>query len=94
MSLLGDIVLCSRDAVLDDRHFSGRIAHLSLFSSTLQASQVMSLYNAVPLSNQATDLPAAAPTPTSSWLDQFSSSPYLQASSALAILQRRDHILT
>ena len=40
IDLLGDIVLCSRDAIQDDRHYSGSLAHLSLFNETLLPDQV------------------------------------------------------
>jgi hypothetical protein len=40
IDLLGDIVLCSRDAIDDDRHYSGSLAHLSLFDAALLPSQV------------------------------------------------------
>jgi len=40
IDLLGDMVLCSRDAISDDRHFTGSLAHLSLFDKALLPSQV------------------------------------------------------
>lgn len=80
ISLPGNIVLCSRDAILDDRHFTGQLAHLSLWSSTLTASHVASLYNVVPLSGQEISPPASA-TPSNP-LSQYSSNSSLQVSIA------------
>lgn len=77
MNLLGDIVLCSRDSLVDDRHYSGKIAHLSLFSLPLTPSQIQSLYKAVSLTSQDSS-PAQQPE-ASSWLDGFASNSSLQA---------------
>ena len=79
MDLAGNIVLCSMDGLgLDDRFYQGRLAHLSLFSTPLEAVQVKSLYQSV--MGQG---PAPSPGPSSSqlestWVDQFQNDSSLQ----------------
>ena len=81
MQLVGDIVLCSRDDLSDDRHFSGSITHLSLYDAALTAQQISLLYGSVPIRAPS---PAPAPSPgglqTSAWLNQYNASEFLQAS--------------
>ena len=81
MQLAGDIVLCSRDDLSDERHFSGSITHLSLYDTALTAEQISNLYSSVPIRAPS---PAPAPSPgglqPSAWLDQYNASEFLQAS--------------
>lgn len=77
----GEIVLCSRDNVTSERHYSGSLAHLSLFDTTLNTQQISELYQAVPLSSAGSSETDAATTElgTSMWLNQFSNNSFLQA---------------
>eukprot|EP00212_Chloropicon_laureae_P003902 CAMPEP_0197488208 /NCGR_PEP_ID=MMETSP1311-20131121/3186_1 /TAXON_ID=464262 /ORGANISM="Genus nov. species nov., Strain RCC856" /LENGTH=1764 /DNA_ID=CAMNT_0043032175 /DNA_START=186 /DNA_END=5480 /DNA_ORIENTATION=+ len=40
----GDIFLCGRNDLAEERHFGGKIAHLSLYDEALSAKQIMALY--------------------------------------------------
>ena len=42
----GKIILCGRNDMHEDRHFGGRLAHLSFFDAPLQANQIMAMYAA------------------------------------------------
>lgn len=76
MQLTGEIVLCSRDNVTQDRHFSGSLAHLSLFNTTLTPQHISALYAVVPANSTAAQ--AALGLGSSAVLDKFNTSSFLQ----------------
>lgn len=105
MLLNGEIVLCSRDNLTDDRHFSGSLAHLALFDAALTTQQISQLYAAVLVQTDSAPPPTAGavastltptenavlslPLGTSPWLNQFSNSSFLQVRDPVMIVQRR-----
>ena len=78
MNLSGNIVLCSRDSLaIDGRFFSGSLAHLSLFDTALNSTEVYALYESVAGDSSQS---AAAPAPEN-WLSQYSNDNDLQVRS-------------
>lgn len=77
LELTGNITLCSRDNLTENRFYSGSLSHLSLFDVALTTQQVLDLYRAVPVAAGTSPAPDPA-LGSSSWLDQYNASAFLQ----------------